>query len=137
MGAMKKPGPEDVGMNRLPRRSTLRTEGSKQGHFSGHRTNIPGDESSMGKGPDVGRGKDPWKDHGDRSSEGRGKHEMRLAARGQIVGEGRRCLKAMLRLSWSLFLRIGYLLRVLNQGRPGGLLPTLTLGLWTWRTSVC
>lgn len=31
MGTMKKPGPEVVAMSRLPRGSTLRTEGSKQG----------------------------------------------------------------------------------------------------------
>lgn len=50
---------------------------------------------------------------------------------GRSGGEGRECLQAMLRLSWSLFLRgQGHLLRVLSQGRPG-LLPTSALGLWT------
>ena len=51
----------------------------------------------MDKGPEAGKGKAPWKDHSDRSSEGRGWHEVRLAAlEARLGGEVRGCSKAML-----------------------------------------
>lgn len=41
----------------------------------------------MDKGPEAGSGKAPWKDHSDRSSEGRGWHEVRLDALEARLGE--------------------------------------------------
>lgn len=86
MGAMGKPGPEEVGTNRLSGGSTLRTEVSKRGDCKGHSTNIPGDGNRMGRGPEAGRGKAPWENHGD-SSEGRGRYEVRLVATEARLGE--------------------------------------------------
>lgn len=40
----------------------------------------------MGRGPEVGRGKAPWKNRGD-SSEGRGRYEVKLVAMEARLGE--------------------------------------------------
>ena len=91
-------------------------------HCKGHRTNILGEGNSRDKGSEAGKGKAPWKDPSDRSSEGKGWREVTHSRPGgQTRGEGRRHSKDMLRPSSSLFLRgIGHFPSVC-QGKPGRL----------------